>query len=62
MVKKVDKQELEQAIRRKVAQTYEPVKPKEQLGFVHHNVDCIGCRACQGACTQFSGRSASCGR
>ena len=47
MVKKVDNQELEQAIRRKVAQTYEPVKPQQQLGFVHHNVDCIGCRACE---------------
>ena len=35
MVKKVDKQELEQAIRRKVAQTYEPVKPAKQFGFIH---------------------------
>ena len=55
MVTKVDKQELEQAIRRKVAQTYEPVKPARQFGFVHHNVDCIGCRACEIACKDKNG-------
>ena len=31
MVRKVDKQELKAAIERKVAQTYEPVKPAVQL-------------------------------
>lgn len=30
--------------------TYAPVVPKMQLGFVHHNGDCIGCRACEIAC------------
>jgi len=55
MAKKIDKKALETAIRRKVAQTYEPVKPATQLGFVHNNVDCIGCRACEIACKDKNG-------
>ncbi len=47
MTRKLDKQQVTEALQRKVAQTYEPVKPAKQLGFVHHNVDCIGCRACE---------------
>jgi len=45
MAKKLDMKEVKIALHRKVAQTYEPVKPEMQLGFVHNNVDCIGCRA-----------------
>ncbi|MFN4326120.1 MAG: 4Fe-4S dicluster domain-containing protein [Azonexus sp.] len=55
MVKKIDKAELKSAIERKVAQTYEPVKPAVQLGFIHNNVDCIGCRACEIACKDKNG-------
>ena len=40
---------------RRDAQTYEPVKPAKQFGFVHNNVDCIGCRACEIACKDKNG-------
>jgi NAD-dependent dihydropyrimidine dehydrogenase PreA subunit len=40
---------------RRDATTYEPVKPAKQLGFVHNNVDCIGCRACEIACKDKNG-------
>lgn len=55
MAKKLDKTQVRQALQRKVAQTYEPVKPVQQLGFVHNNVDCIGCRACEIACKDKNG-------
>ena len=55
MAKKLDKQKLREALKRKVRQIYEPVKPKVQMGFIHNNVDCIGCRACEMACKDKNG-------
>ncbi len=55
MAKKLDKEQVREALKRKVRQTYEPVKPKVQLGFIHNNVDCIGCRACEMACKDKNG-------
>ena len=50
-----DKHRIRQAAQAKKAVPYVPVKPKMQLGFVHHNVDCIGCRACEIACKDKNG-------
>jgi len=55
MANKPDKQKVKTALQRKLQQTYHPVKPAMQLGFVHHNVDCIGCRACEIACKDKNG-------
>jgi anaerobic dimethyl sulfoxide reductase subunit B (iron-sulfur subunit) len=44
----------ENALRRK-QETYTPVVPEVQLGFIHNNVDCIGCRACEIACKDKNG-------
>ncbi len=48
--KRLDMAQVKTALKRKVAQAGTPVKPAVQLGFVHHNVDCIGCRSCEIAC------------
>ena len=37
------------------ATTYEPVVPQQQWGFIHNNMDCIGCRACEIACKDKNG-------
>ena len=55
MAKKLDMDEVKAALQRKEAQTYQPVKPAQQFGFVHNNVDCIGCRACEIACKDKNG-------
>ena len=56
MTKKLDMDKVKGALQRKATQTYEPVKPVEQFGFVHNNVDCIGCRACEIASKDKNGQ------
>jgi len=50
-----DKDKIKAAIKRRKKEVYAPVVPDEQLGFVHNNVDCIGCRACEIACKDKNG-------
>jgi len=57
MTPKQDKRKIAAAVeaqeKRKVH--YEPVVPKMQMGFIHNNMDCIGCRACEIACKDKNG-------
>lgn len=46
---------IKEAVKRRKHEVYKPVVPDMQLGFVHNNVDCIGCRACEMACKDKNG-------
>ncbi len=50
-----DKAKIKEAIKAKKSTDYVPVVPAMQLGFIHNNVDCIGCRACEIACKDKNG-------
>lgn len=51
----MDKARIKEAAQKRKKETYTPVKPAKQLGFIHNNVDCIGCRACEIACKDKNG-------
>ena len=50
-----DPEKIKAAVKRRKKAVYTPVVPDMQLGFVHNNVDCIGCRACEIACKDKNG-------
>ncbi len=53
--KQLDKEKLNAAVKERDKVSYNPVVPEKQLGFIHNNVDCIGCRACEIACKDKNG-------
>jgi len=55
MATEKDTAKVKAAIKRKKKEVYVPVVPDVQYGFVHNNVDCIGCRACEIACKDKNG-------
>jgi len=55
MAENKDRETIKAAIKRRKKEVYTPVIPAQQLGFVHNNVDCIGCRACEIACKDKNG-------
>ena len=58
MAEKKDRATIKAAIKRRKKEVYTPVDPDLQLGFIHNNVDCIGCRACEIACKDKNGLAA----
>lgn len=61
MAKKLDpeqKAKIKTAVKRRKKEVYTPVVPDTQYGFIHNNVDCIGCRACEIACKDKNGLNA----
>jgi anaerobic dimethyl sulfoxide reductase subunit B (iron-sulfur subunit) len=55
MAQKLDKMKIREAAAKVKAEGYTPVTPDVQWGFIHNNVDCIGCRACEIACKDKNG-------
>jgi anaerobic dimethyl sulfoxide reductase subunit B (iron-sulfur subunit) len=55
MADKQDQPKIKEAIKRRKREVYTPVVPEMQLGFVHNNIDCLGCRACEIACKDKNG-------
>jgi anaerobic dimethyl sulfoxide reductase subunit B (iron-sulfur subunit) len=51
----LDKEKVKSVVKRRKKEVYTPVVPDMQLGFVHNNVDCLGCRACEIACKDKNG-------